>query len=740
MRHDRAEDSAPRRVRVTTSTRRAFLQNGAALGGGLLIGVSLFNSEASASPANVTAGNNATGVPLNAFVRISHDDRVRLVMPAVEMGQGVYTSNAMLLAEELDVGLDQVITEHAPPDQKHYGNPVLIIQATGGSTTTMAWFTPLRQAGAAARAMLLQAAAVSWGVDPKTLRTDKGVVYHDASRRSISYGKLADRAATVPVPANPPLKDPTTFRLIGKRTRRVDSPQKASGEATYGIDVMLPGMKFATLAASPVIGGKVGRVDDQRARNIPGVHQIVVLDDLVAVVGDHMWAAKQGLEALVIEWEDGANAGLSQESIWRGAEAASQQSGVVAEKSGDAAAQLNTGTTFEATYELPFLAHTTMEPMNCTAHVHDGMCEIWVGTQVPGKVQSGAAEALGIDPARVVVNNHLLGGGFGRRLEADGPIKAVRIAQQVSGPVKIVWTREEDIRQALYRPLYHDRLRARVENGRVVAWHHRVTGPSIMARWLPPAFRNGIDPDGVDGAIKQPYDFPNVLIEFNRHETPVPVQFWRGVGPNSNIFAAECFLDLIAHKTGADPAVFRRAMLDKSPRLRGVLDLATSKAGWGKPPPAVRGTRPGQGLALLQCFGSFLACIAEVAVADDGDVRVTRVIVAADVGTTVNPDTVEAQIQGGAVFGVATILHSQITIEKGRVQQSNFHDYRLLRIDEMPVIEVYLVPSTEPPGGIGEPGTVVVQPAIANAILAATGVQLTRMPIDRTKIAKSTST
>ncbi|WP_343617223.1 molybdopterin cofactor-binding domain-containing protein [Novosphingobium sp.] len=712
-------------------SRRSVLRAGAVVGGGLLIGINLVSRAAADA-----GGTSAEGPAFNAFIRISPEDRVTFVMPAVEMGQGAYTSTSMMLAEELDVDLDHVMTEHAPPDQKLYGSPALVIQATGGSTTTAAWFLPLRKAGATARAMLVQAAAAGWGVAPDTLRTQSGMVHHDASGRSISYGKLAGHAAHLAPPTDVPLKDPSRFRLLGKPARRLDSPGKVDGSAKFGIDVTMPGLRFATLAASPVFGGKLKHVDDTQAKVVPGVRQIVVLDDLVAVVADHMWAAKQGLDALKLDWDEGANAGVGQDQLWAELEKGSLGSGVVAEKVGDAAQALSTGTLYEATYELPFLAHAPMEPMNCTAHVHDGLCEVWVGTQAPGLAQGGAAKALSIAPDKVTINNHLIGGGFGRRLEVDGVVKAVRIAQQVEGPVKVVWTREEDIQQELYRPLYHDRMKARVEDGKVTAWHHRVTGPSILARWLPPAFKDGIDSDGVDGAIKQPYDFPNTLVEFVRHETQIPVAFWRGVGPNSNVFSAECFLDLIARQSSADPVAFRRAMLQKNKRALGALDLAADKAGWSTPLAASAGGRVGRGFALLASFGSFLGCVAEVVVGDDGDVRVTRVVVAADVGTVVNPDTLLAQIEGGVVFGITTILHSKVTIDKGRVQQSNFNDYRLLRIDEMPVIAAHIVPSSEPPGGIGEPGTVVVQPAIANAIFAATGTQLTRMPIDRSKLAK----
>lgn len=715
----------------TGLTRRTLLRASAVAGAGLLIGINLVGRAAADA-----GGTSAQGPAFNAFIRISPEDRVTFIMPAVEMGQGAYTSTAMMLAEELDVDLDRVATDHAPPDQKLYGSPALVIQATGGSTTTAAWYLPLRKAGATARAMLVQAAATGWGVAADSLRTEHGAVHHDPSGRSISYGRLAGHAANLQPPADVALKDPARFRLLGKPTRRVDSPAKVNGSAKFGIDVTMPGLRFATLAASPVFGGTLRHVDDSQARTVPGVRQIVVLDDLVAVVADHMWAARQGLEALALDWTEGANAGVGQDRLWSDLEKGSQGPGVVAEKIGDAAHALSEGTLFEATYELPFLAHAPMEPMNCTAHVHDGQCEIWVGTQAPGMAQDGAAKVLGIAPQQVTINNHLIGGGFGRRLEVDGVVKAVRIAQHVDGPVKIVWTREEDIQQELYRPMYHDRMKARVEGGKVTAWHHRVTGPSIMARWMPPAFKDGLDSDAVDGATRQPYDFPNTLVEYVRHEGPIPTAFWRGVGPNSNVFSAECFLDLIASKTGTDPVALRRSMLQKNRRALGALDLAVAKAGWSLPLAASAGGRVGRGVALLASFGSFLGCVAEVVVGDDGDVRVTRVVIAADVGTVVNPDTLLAQIQGGVVFGITTILHSQVTIAGGRVQQGNFNDYRLLRIDEMPVIEAHIVPSTEPPGGIGEPGTVVVQPAIANAIFAATGRQLTRMPIDRSAIAK----
>jgi isoquinoline 1-oxidoreductase beta subunit len=711
-------------------TRRDVLRSSAAVASGLLIGVDFGAARAT--------GPLPSGGRMNAFIHVAPDGRITFTLPAVEMGQGVYTSQAMCLAEELEVGLDQVVAAHAPPDQANYGSPVFVIQATGGSTTTSAWSEPLRRAGATARAMLLQAAASQWGVDMSTLATARGVITHKASGRTLRYGQVASRAAGLKTPAEIKLKDPSQFRLIGTPARRIDTPDKAIGKTIYGIDVVLPGMKFATLKASPVLGGRVSKVEQAAALAVPGVRQVVVLDDLVAVVGDHMWAALQGMRALVIEWAPSPYAELNQAQLWQELESASLGSAVVAQREGAALEKLKEGSLFEATFEFPFLAHATMEPMNCVARVHDGVCEIWVGTQVPGFAQGVAAKALGIDPSKVTVNNHIIGGGFGRRLEVDGIAKATRIAQHVDGPVKVVWTREEDISQQRYRPLYHDRLKARVENGKIVAWHHRVTGGSVMAHWLPPAFKDGIDADAVDGAVEPRYDFGDILVEYIRHELPVEVAFWRGVGPNSSVCSTECFLDLIAHRTNVDPAELRRGLLARAPRALGVLDLVAQQANWGTPAPASSfGARTGRGIALMiSAFGSYLACIADVAVSDAGDVRVTRVVVAADCGRVVNPDTLVAQIQGGVVFGITAILYNQITFAKGRVEQSNFNNYRMVRIDEMPVIETHVVPSTENSGGIGEPGTVVVQPAIANAVFAATGVRITRMPIDRKLLAR----
>jgi isoquinoline 1-oxidoreductase beta subunit len=679
-------------------------------------------------PPDVTEGKFAP----NAFIRINSAGETTLVMPQVEMGQGVYTSIPMILAEELDADFSQVSLLHAPPSDKLYGNPTFGLQVTGNSNSIRAFWMPLRNAGASARAMLLQAAAQQWQVEPTSCTTSNGEVTHKESGRKLSYGALADAAAGQTPPKDVPLKDPKDFVLIGKPLKRLDTPDKANGKAVYGIDAMLPGMKFATLAACPVFGGKVGKVDDSAAKKVAGVQKIVVLDDLVAVVGDHMWAAKKGLEALVVTWDEGVNANISSKDVWQHLRAASEKDGAVAKSVGDIAKGLATGERFDASFELPFLAHAAMEPLNATIHLTPDACEIWTGTQIVSRVQSEAAKAAGLPVDKVIVNNHLLGGGFGRRLEPDMVVAAVRIAKQVEGPVKVVWTREEDIQHDIYRPVYRDTIAAALSGGKIVGWKYRVTGSAILARWLPPAFQKGIDIDAIDAAVDMPYDIPNFHVEYVQAEPPaVPTGFWRGVGPNNNVFAVECFMDELARKAGKDPVDFRRSMLGKQPRFLNVLNLAAEKANWGQPLPA----RVGRGVCVQPSFASFIATVVEAEVDEHGEVLLRRVISVVDTGIAVNPDTVVAQLEGGLIFGLTAALYGEITIDKGRVQQSNFNDYRMLRIDEVPKIEVHVVKSGEPPGGIGETGANAGPPALRNAIYAATGVALRRLPIDRALIA-----
>jgi len=668
----------------------------------------------------------------NAFIRIDQAGKTTFVMPQVEMGQGVYTAVAMILADELDADLSQVVLEHAPPNDKLYGNPIFGVQVTGNSNSIRAFWKSLRIAGAGARTMLVQAAASQWQVDPATCTAANGQVAHAASGRSAGYGELADAAGALPVPANPPLKDPKDFTLIGKPLKRFDTPNKTDGKVVYAIDAILPGMKIATLAQSPVFGGKVARVDDSAAKNVPGVQKVVVLDDLVAVVGDHMYAAKKGLDALVITWDDGPNAQINSSDIWDNLRAASQKDGVIAKSVGDVAKGLTQGDKYDAEYELPFLAHATMEPQNCTVQLTPGACEIWTGTQVITRAQQAAAAAAGLPIDKVTVHNHYIGGGFGRRLEADMVASAVRIAKQVDTPVKVIWTREEDIQHDIYRPVYRDTISASMQNGKIIAWKYKVTGSSIFARWAPPVFVNGVDIDAVDSAVDMPYDIPNRQVAYMRAEPPaVPTGFWRGVGPNNNVFAIECFMDELARKANMDPVAFRRGMLDNTPRLKAALDLVAEKSGWSQPLPP----RVGRGVSVQPSFGSFIATVVEAEVDNNGEVLLRRVTSAVDTGIAVNPDTIMAQLQGGLVFGLTAALWGEVTIDKGRVRQSNFNDYRILRIDEVPDIEVHVIKSKEDPGGIGETGTTAGPPALRNAIYAATGVALRRLPIDRAALA-----
>jgi isoquinoline 1-oxidoreductase beta subunit len=703
-------------------SRRQFLSVSAALGGGLLIGFETGTAHAAQSAAD------APFTP-NAFIRIGADGRVVMTMPYVEMGQGTYTSIPMLIAEELEVDLRQVRVEHAPPNEKFYGNPLLGgIQATGNSNAIRASWQPLRQAGATARTMLVSAAAQRWNVDPASCSARSGEVRHTPTGRRLKYGELVADAARLPVPEKVVLKRPEEFKLIGTPAKRLDTPAKVNGSAVYGIDARPPGVKIATLAQSPVFGGRVKSVNDAKAKAVKGVRQIVRLDDAVAVVADHMGAAKKGLAALVIEWDAGPHARLDTQQIAGELEKATLNPGAVAQNIGNAdSAMAGAVTKVEATYQVPFLAHATMEPMNCTVHVRKDGCEVWVGSQVMARAQEAAAKTAGLPLDKVVVHNHLLGGGFGRRLEVDGVVRAVQIARHVDGPVKVVWSREEDIQHDMYRPYFFDRIWGGLDaKGMPVALNHRFAGSSVIARWVPPVFNNGLDPDTTEGAIDLVYALPNLHVEYLRVEPPgIPTAFWRSVGPSHNVFVTESFMDELAAAAKQDPVAYRRALLDKSPRAKAVLELAAQKAGWEKPLP--KGV--GRGVSVQHAFATYLAQVAEVEVSKDGAVRVRRVVCAVDCGTVVNPDTVRAQIQSGIIFGLTAALRGEITLKDGRVQQSNFHDYPMLRMNEMPAIEVHIVKSNEAPGGMGETGTSAIAPAVTNAIFAATGKRIRKLPV-----------
>jgi isoquinoline 1-oxidoreductase subunit beta len=702
-------------------SRRGFLQVGAVAGGGLMLSFSLPFGNREAKAADVF-------VP-NAFIRIGSDGQIVLTMPYVEMGQGTYTSIPMLIAEELEVDLKQIRLEHAPPNEKLYANPLLGVQATGNSNAIRGAWQPLRQAGAAAKTMLVAAAAKKWNVDPASCRAQSGEVLHPPTGRSIKYGALAADAAGMPVPEKIALKRPQEFKLIGTPAKRLDTPAKVNGTAVYGIDVRPQGVKIATLAQSPVFGGRVKSVDDTAAKTVKGVRQIVRLDDAVAVVADHMGAAKKGMAALKIEWDDGPHAKLSTEDIARELDQATLRSGAVAQNIGDVGkAMASAATKVETLYQVPFLAHATMEPMNCTAHLRKDECEIWIGSQAVARVQALAAKAAGLSPEKVIVHNHLIGGGFGRRLEADGAVRAVQIAQHVDGPVKVVWTREEDIQHDMYRPYWVDRISAGLDyKGRPIAWNNRFAGSSVIARWLPPAFKGGLDPDSTEGAIDLVYDLPNFRVEYVRVEPPgIPTAFWRSVGPSHNVFVTESFIDELAAAAKQDPVAYRLALLDKAPRAKAVLALAAAKAGWGGQLPQGLG----RGVALQFVFATYMAQIAEVEVSKDGAVRVHRVVCAVDCGIPVNPDTIRAQIQSAIMFGITAALYGNITIKNGRVEETNFDTYQILRMNEAPAVEVHIVESRESPGGMGEAGTSAIVPAVTNAIFAATGKRLRKTPID----------
>lgn len=711
-------------------SRRTFLKAGAAFGGGLMIG---WVTGAQAEVGDTLVSKAGDFAP-NAFLVVNRDGKVAVTSPMIEMGQGTYTSLPMLVAEELDVDMENVSVHHAPPNDALYKNPnAFNLQITGGSTSIRSFFVPMRQAGAAARLMLLAAAAARLGVEQSELETRAGEVVHAKSGKTLSYGDLVDDAATLPVPANVALKNPDAFKIIGTPVKRLDSAGKINGSAEFGIDVRLPGMRVGTVAASPVFGGTLAAVDDKAAMSVPGVSEIIKLDNAVAVIADNYWSAKKGLEAANPTFNDGANANLSTADVVATLAKASERDGAVAQSKGDAAGALsNAAVKLDSTYENPFLAHTTMEPINCTIEVGKDGCDIWVGTQVPTRAQRAVAEALGLQPEQVRIHNHLLGGGFGRRLEFDFIVQAALIARQSSGPIKIVWSREEDVQHDMYRPYYYDRISAGLDDaGKLVAWKHRIVGSSIIARFAPFAFKNDLDVDAVDGAIDLAYDIPNLHVDYVREEPPgIPTAFWRGVGPTRSVYVVESFIDELAGAAKKDPVEFRRTLLAGNPRALHVVERAAALSGWGTP----LGARKGRGIALLTSFGTYLAEVAEVSVADDGEVTVDKVFAVVDCGTVVNPNTVEAQMQSGIVYGLSAALWGAITLKNGRVEQSNFHDYRALRINEAPSITVEIVKSSAEPGGIGEPGTSALAPAVLNAVHAATGVRLRKLPIDPTQL------
>ena len=687
----------------------------------------------SGDPAAAAADGHPAFAP-NAFIRIDKAGPVRLVMANIEMGQGAYMGQATLMAEELDIGLEQLVVEHAPPNEQLYAMPALQMQATGGSTTIRGGIEVFREAGGVARAMLVSAAAQQWSVDPATCTTDRGVVHHTASGRSSTYGALADAAGRQPVPPKVTLKDPKAFKLVGKPWRRMDTAGKVDGSTQFGIDVRVPGMMIAAVATCPVYGGKLTSVNEAAARAVPGVKDVIRLNNAVAVTGPHYWAARKGLEALDVQWDLGPNVDLSSAGLTKAMDQSSQTgTAIVARQVGDLT---HAGKRIESIYQIPALAHAPMEPLNAVVQVRPDACEIWLGTQVPTRVVDVAVKITGLTADKVIVHNQYLGGGFGRRLEVDSVEQAVAIAKQVPYPVKLIWSREQDIQQDIPRPPYYDRIAAVVDGeGYPLVWTDRVTSDSVGRRWAPVTLKNGLDPDTVEGAAEPPYDLPNLKVEWVRHDMPGerPVGWWRGVGPTHNLFKVESFIDELAHAAGKDPVAYRRNILKNNPRALGVLNFAADKIGWGQP---VAGERIGRGVALGAPFGSYVCAIVETEVTPTGQIRLRRAVAAVDCGLVINPNTVEAQVQGGLVFGWTGALYSELTYENGAIQQSNFNDYRMMRMNETPPIEVHIVPSAEHSGGIGEVGTAIAAPALANAIFAATGVRIRKLPIDRTLLVR----
>jgi isoquinoline 1-oxidoreductase subunit beta len=704
----------PQSAPALALTRRALLQSAAST---VLLSVPVFLPSRAAGSALSVAG----------VLTLDSRGNATITSPKIEMGQGTHHSIAMLLAEELDLDLKRVRVVDAPSDDKLYGDPINGgYQVTGSSSSMRSLWLPLRTTGARARAMLLQAAAAQWQVEASALTTEPGRVVHPASARRIDYGALVPAATALPVPDKVVLKDPAQFRLLGRASRRMDTPAKSNGSARFSIDVEVPGMQHASVAMAPTFGGKLQRVDDSAALKVPGVSRVVRLDDAVAVIAASTWAARLGRDALQIEWDAGPNAKLSSASIAASMAEAAQKPGALARS--DKAAQAPVGRRFEASYSLPFLSHASMEPLCCTAQVGPQGIDIWTGTQVPTIAQLVISQIFKVPQEQVRIHNQWIGGAFGRRLEFDFIIQAVAIAAQAGVPVKTLWTREDDTRHDMPRPMYLDHIAATLgTNGSVLDWSHKIVGSSIYARKFPAFMKNGVDPDAVDGAVDLPYQVGPMQVAYVQHEPGFPTAFWRGVGPTHNVFVVESFIDQLAFAAGQDPVAFRRNLAAGEPRLLKVLDLAADKSNWGRPLP--KGV--GRGIAAMHAFGSYLACVVEGRPDEDMGFRVTRVVYAVDCGHIVNLDTVKAQLEGGMVYGLSAALWGDTRIADGGIVQSNFHDLRVLRMNEMPRVESHLVESREAPGGIGEPGTAVFMPALANAVFSSTGRRATALPLAR---------
>lgn len=712
------------------ASRRRFLKSGAVAGAGLVVafvipGASRF-ALAAAEPATAAV---AAGFAPNAFLRVGDDDSVTVLVSHSEMGQGIWTGLAMLIAEELDADWSKVRVEHAPAAPA-YAHTVFGMQMTGGSTSTWSEFDRYRQAGATARALLVAAAAQRFGVPVDQVRTENGMAI--AGDQRARYGELVQAAAQLPPPAKVALKDAKDWKLIGQPTRRLDTPEKITGRAQFGMDVQFEGLLTALVARAPVFGGTVKSFDATTALAVPGVRKVVQVPSGVAVVADHFWAAKLGRDALRVDWDLGPNAALDTQALREQFRALAANAGTVASTAGDAKGGMaKAAKTLEAEYHVPYLAHAPMEPLNCTVKIDAAGCEIWTGTQFQTIDQQVAAQITGLKPEQVQIHTTFLGGGFGRRATptSDFVSEAVQVAKAAGAPVKTVWTREDDVRGGYYRPMYLQQARIGLDaQGMPIAWHHVLVGQSILAGtpFESAMVKNGIDSTSVEGVADSPYleDIADHRVELHSPRTGIPVLWWRSVGHSYNAFVMESLVDELAHAAGQDPVAYRRALLRNHPRHLAALNLAAEKSGWGTPLPQGRG----RGVAVHESFGSYLAQVAEVSV-ENGAIRVHRVVCAIDCGLAVNPEGVRAQMESGIAFGLGAALHSALNFKDGHVQESNYHDYQVLRLSEMPKVEAHIVPSSEKMGGAGEPGTAPIAPAVANAVFALTGQRLRELPL-----------
>lgn len=711
---------------VFNMNRRGFLKSSAMLGGGLLLGCTI--------PGQMMGATQEKMVEIGAWIRIASDESITVVVPSSEMGQGVTTSLPMLVADDLEADWNAIKIELAPANPV-YNNPNFRMQLTGGSNSIRGFWESLCKVGASAREMLVTAAANRWDVTATECEAQAGKVIHKSSGRSLTYGVLADDASKLDVPQNPKLKNANNYRLVGKAIKRLDTPDKTQGTAVFGVDVIRPGMLIATVKTAPVFGEEVQAMNEAAAKAVKGVHAVVPIPNGVAVVAENYWQAKKGIDALKVQFSTGENNKVDDGTIQKTLAAAMDEKMVVEEKIGDYDNHVQSAKkVLDLEYHVPFLAHATMEPMNCTADVKPGGCEVWAATQAPGFIPMVASKISGVPREKIKVHTTYLGGGFGRRGEMDVVVQALIISKAVGRPVKMIWSREEDIQHDFYRPASLSRFQIGLDQeGMPMAWNHQIVCPSIFARINPAAVRNGVDFTIMEGAKHLPYMIPNQKMESVIKNMHVPVGFWRSVGSSHNAFYTESAMDEAAHAAGKDPYQYRRQLMANHPRFLNVLDKAASEAGWSKPIPQ------GQfrGIAIAKSFDSIVAQVAEVSVSPDGQVRVHRVVCVVDCGKIVNPDTIQAQMEGGIVYGLTAALTGEISIQAGQVVQSNFHDYTMLKMADMPIIETHIVQSTEAPGGVGEPGTPPIAPAVTNAIFAATGKRLRSLPIAKHDLKKA---